>query len=195
MNRFVTFIALLCVCALPMAACSAWDADSIRTFRDDAASTRDALTDHAKRLESERDGLDPADPTRPMADAAISDLRARAGVVDAAVARLDALLAEAESPSDSLTFGAQGLGALLPEPVRVPLVLAGALAATLARAHQLKKGAGSIAKSVETAMRADPKLQEAFARHADTLRTIQTPTARRIVDEQTNSQRLIKLPI
>ncbi|MEQ8768941.1 MAG: hypothetical protein RIB60_00375 [Phycisphaerales bacterium] len=191
MNRIVIFVALLVICALP--ACSSWDADAVRAFRDDAASTRDALTTHADRLESERDALGPSE--RPAADAAIADLRARAQVVDAAVARLDAVLAEAAAPTDGLTVAAHGLGALLPEPVRVPLLLAGALAATLARAHQLKKGAGSIARSLETAMRADPNLKEAFARNADTFRTIQTPTARRIVDEQATDRRLIKLPI
>ncbi len=193
MYRFTVLVTLLLVCALP--ACSSWDAASVRSFRDDAASTRDALLTHAQRLESERGTLSPGDPSIPAADAAIADLRARALVVDAAVARLDRVLSEAAAPSDGLTIAADGLGRLLPEPVRVPLLLAGALAATLARAHQLKRGASSIAHSLETAMRADPNLKEAFKRHADTLRTIQTPTARRIVDEQATDRRLIKLPI
>ncbi len=193
--RTVLLVAVLLSGALALPACTSWDAESVRAFRDDAAATSAHLSNRADALQLEHDALPETDPSRPAANAAIADLRARADLLDAAVARLDAVLTEASAPSDGLTIAAQGLGSLLPEPARLPLMLAGALAATLARAHQLKKGAGSIARSLETAMRSDPNLKEAFARNADTIRTIQTPAAQRIVDEQTPGKTRVRLPI
>jgi hypothetical protein len=100
-----------------------------------------------------------------------------------------------EHPTDGLTHAARGLGAFLPEPLRLPLVLGAALGATLLRSGQLKKGAVSIARSIEKAKQTDEALREAIARNAGTIRTIQTPTARRLVDLAQSGNPRVLMPI
>jgi len=41
----------------------------------------------------------------------------------------------------------------------------------------------------------DPEFKQAFERHATTIRSIQTPAARRIVDQETGVRTRLKLPI
>lgn len=185
--------ALIPLAALP--ACSGFTPEDARAFRDQAAEIRGDLADRTAELAARREALPVGSPERAELGAAIDAAAAKAAALDAALARFDLVLDEAEHPSDGLTVAAEGLGTLLPEPIRLPLVLAGALAATLLRAHQLKKGAGSIARSLDAAMREDPDLRSAVARNANTLRAIQTPAAARIVDEQTKPAAMIRLPI
>jgi len=191
-------ITLLAITLVPLGAapgCADFTPDDARAFRDQAAHVRDDLAARAGELEALRETYPEGTPERADLEAAIDGAAAKAAALDAAISRMDLVLAEADAPTDGLAVAARDLGAYLPEPARLPLLLAGALGATLLRARQLKKGAGSIARSLSTAMKGDPELQTAVARNADTLRTIQTPTARRIVDEHTKDTPMIRLPI
>jgi hypothetical protein len=87
------------------------------------------------------------------------------------------------------------LAPLLPAPWRAPLLLGAALFVSLARARRLKRGAASIARSIGKAMDADPALREAMARNAALIRSVQTETASRIIDESDSARRMIRLPI
>jgi len=163
-------------------------------LREDAARARDRLAGELAGLEQARADLPPDAPSAPDLDAAIGLARARAAALDAAVLHADRVLAEMGRPTDALTQGVGMLTPLLPPPAQGPTLLAAALVATLLRARQVRKGAGSIAASIQNALR-DPDFRAAFERHADAIRSIQTPTARRIVDEVTKPGPMLRSPI
>lgn len=162
-------------------------------LRDDAAGARQRVANDLAALESARADLPPDRPA-PDLDAAIAGARARLQALDAALAHADLVLQEMAQPTDALTQGVGGIADLLPPPARGPALLGAALLATLLRAHRVRKGAGSIAASIQKALQ-DPDFRAAFERHADTIRSIQTPTARRIVDETTKPGPMIRSPI
>jgi len=119
--------------------------------------------------------------------------RARHAAIDAAVLQLDQVIKEARTPSDPLVSVS---APLLPEPLRSPYLLGAALLATLARAVQLKRGMASIAQSFQKAMEEDEELRNGVKRNANTLRSIQTATAQKIVNQATGKGRLAAaLPI
>ena len=186
-------LCLLLVLALPLSACA--DLGAVEALRDEARLTQRAVREQATQLERLRETIPDTDPLAPDLDASLASSRAVIEAIDAAITRLDQTLQEAESPSDGLTRAAKGLGPYLPEPIRLPLLLTAALGATLLRSGQLKRGALSIARSIEKAKHDDQALREALARNANTLRSIQTPTARRIVDLAGSRNPLGALPI
>lgn len=161
--------------------------------RHEAAAARDRLAADLAGLERSRDAL-PPDAPAPDLDAAIAGVRARVAALDAAVLHADRVLAEMAEPADGLTRLVGAAGPWLPDPVRGPALLGAALLATLLRARQVRKGAGSIVASIQNALK-DPDFRAAFDRHADAIRSIQTPTARRIVDEVTRPGPMLRSPI
>jgi len=188
---------LLWLCALLLLASvpACTTVTDVETFRDRAAEARSAIAAEADRLESLLARLPETAPERPHAEAALAEAAARVAALDAALLRLEQVLAEAREPTDGLTRAAELLSGILPEPFAAPVLLGGALAATLLRARQLKSGAASIARSIEIATAADPALAERFRAHASTLRATQTATARRIVDEIQRPATTLALPI
>lgn len=193
--RLFTVIALA-VLTLTLGAC----ADIPRTlaqasaWRDEAARARDGVAQDLGALEAARATVPDADPNAPDLYAALALARAKLQTLDAAVAHADLVLGEMANPSDALTQGVDALAPFLPAPARGPALLGAALLATLVRARQLRKGAGSIAASIQKAL-GDPDFRAAFDRHAATIRSIQTPTARRIVDEVTKPGPMLRSPI
>ncbi len=179
------------VCVMP--ACA--DLGAIEALRDDAQQARVAMVQRAEQLERLRESFPETDPARAEIDATLAQTRAAIGLVDAGMMRINQVLDEAADPSDGLTRTAQQLGPFLPEPVRLPLVLAAALGATLLRSGQIKKGAISIALSIDKAMEGDEAFRDALARNANTLRALQTPTGRKIVDQAGSRNFLASLPI
>ncbi len=171
------------------------DMDAVESMRQAAIQTRDQLAAEVETLETLRESIPDGAPEAGAADALAASGSAKLAAIEAAIARIDQTLAEANNPSDGLTLAAQGVSPLLPAPVRLPVVLGAALAATLLRAGQLKRGAVSMAQSINKALETDDDLRQAFARRADTLRSIQTRTARRIVDQASGKAALPALPI
>ncbi|MEZ6242513.1 MAG: hypothetical protein R3B57_05660 [Phycisphaerales bacterium] len=171
------------------------DMGGVEAMRETAANARDQLAAEVEALENLRETFPDGTPEAIETDTLLAAGSAKVAAIEAAIARIDQTLAEANNPSDGLTLTAQGVSPLLPEPVRLPLVLGAALAATLLRAGQLKRGAVSMAKSINKALESDGELSQAFARHADTLRSIQTRTAQRIVDQVSGKTALPALPI
>lgn len=167
-----------------------------QAWRDEAAGARERLDAEIDALAEARRGV-PDDSARAAElDATLALAQTRADALGAAVRHADLILAEMATPTDGLTRGVSALAPLLPAPGQGPALLGAALLATLLRAHQVKKGAGSIVASIQKAM-ADPEFRAAFDRHAPTIRSIQTPTAHRIVDEITRSAgvRPVRMPI
>ncbi len=152
-------------------------------WRDEASALRQEINARLGELEAQRETISDDAPGAPVIDAALATARAKITALDAAIGQADLVIEEALHPSDSLTRIAQGVSAWVPAPAQGPLVLGAALVATLVRSRQLKQGAASIIQSLEHVMGRDEQFRALFASHADTIRTIQTPAARRLVDK------------
>ncbi len=196
MLRSLIITSLLVLSALAPSACGSLRETVAQAtdLRNEAAQARDAVAARVESLESDRDSLPPGSPEHAETETAIALANARLAALDAAVLHADRVLEEMTSPSDSLTRGVGALSPYLPGPAQGPALLGAALIATLLRAHQVRKGAGSIAASIQKAM-TDPEFKAAFERQAATIRSIQTPAARRIVDQETNPRTGPRMPI
>jgi len=164
-------------------------------FQSELVLLRDQLAQDQAAWEQRLDALPPNDPAVPLFKAQRATAAAQQSMVEAALAQAQLVQNEAENPTDPFGSLIGAVAPWLPEPVRTPLVLGGALVLTVARARQLKKGAVSIATSLGRAMADDPELARKLREHAGTLRAIQTPTAARIVDETDTKRQLVRLPI
>jgi hypothetical protein len=180
----VLLVSFLCGCAEPQ----------LQAFRENAAGLRDQLHQESLAWEHRLQQLGPAHPLTPDTSAALARTRAAHAAAQAALEQIDLVATRATSPESPVAQTVEGLSPLIPEPVRLPLALGLALALSLARAAQLKKAMISIAQGFEKAIEEDPAFADRFRLHANTFRTIQTPTAKRAIDEITGD-RLIRLPI
>lgn len=151
-------------------------------WRDEAHTLTGQLGDRLTALHEQRAALPDNHPDAPALDAAISTARAELAALESAAQRVDAVLDEARQPSDGLTRLADHVSAWVPAPAQGPLVLGAALAATLLRSQRLKSSAVSIIESIDHVMTRDERFRSLFADHANTIRTIQTPQARRLVN-------------
>lgn len=194
--RSIRRLALSGLCLSTLSALPACDAlPDIAGFRDQAEAARAQIAAEADRLESAAQSLSPDDPAYDPSQAAVADARARQAEIAQIVDRLDGLIADADHRG-AFSGVADALGPLLPEPLRLPAVLAAGLGVALFRARQLKKSAASIASGFQQAMNRDPEFKTAVQTHADLLRSIQTPTAGRIVDEVTKPEKpMLRLPV
>lgn len=152
-------------------------------WRDEAILARDGLSAEIDSLSAQRSAADPNSTESQALDSAISIARAKRASLDAAIAHAQQVLNEAQQPSDALTQIAHGISAWVPAPAQGPLVLGAALIATLARSRQLKLSSASIINSISHVLERDDQFKASFTQHADTIRSIQTPTARRLVDQ------------
>ncbi|GIW74679.1 MAG: hypothetical protein KatS3mg103_1201 [Phycisphaerales bacterium] len=176
---------LTVLAVLPIGGCvdQAAMRNQIHAARQDLGVLRGAL---AAREQALRQALE--DPSAPAE--LVAGWHAQLAVVREQLAATDhALAASAEYDQQpggvggviSRTVGA--VAPLVPEPYRLPLILGAGLAASLARAAQLRRAGRSIARGVQRALDADPVLAERFAQHAGLVRQAQPPLARRLVDE------------
>ena len=211
LTRLAHALMLLCsILVLPACADLGAEIDRLDALAAQAESLRDDLRNRRERWEERaaRDTLD--DASRAEARAQASQAGAGEAALAAAAERLHALRDEAAAIAAGLpggggpTSGGAGQppsgvwGAALswvlpfvPEPVRTPLVLGGALVASVLRARQLRVAAASMARGIAAAMNDDPAFAESFRRHATTFRAIQTASAARIVDEATGKRRAL----
>ena len=169
--------------------------EGFERFRGELVQLREQLAADQNAWQDRLTAMQPDDPRRGGIQAELSSATAQLAAVDAAVAHADLIEAEAEHPTDPISRLVGAVAPWLPEPVRTPLALTAALVATAVRARQLKKGAASIAASIRRVMLDDPQLADSLGKHAATLRSIQTPTAARIVDELDPARRMLRLPI
>ena len=156
--------------------------EDVQRFRDEAAVLRD---DMAREREAwERTAADAPPESDARSRAASGAARARVGerAADAAVNGADALM------DDPIGAIVGAVAPWVPEPARTPLVLGGALVAAIVRSQRLKTGLRSVARGIEKAMQTDPEFAAGFRRNAHTFRTIQTPTAQRVVDQTQRQQ-------
>ncbi|MFG0246992.1 MAG: hypothetical protein ACF8MF_13165 [Phycisphaerales bacterium JB052] len=159
-------------------------------WRDEAVSVRDTLDQQVETLQTQQGNLEPGSPEAIAIETELKLTQAKRAALDAAIAQANQVLDEAQHPSDALTQIAHGISSWVPAPAQGPLVLGAALIATLARSRQLKQSSMSIISSISHVLERDEQFKSIFEQHADTIRSIQTPTARRLVD-QTNRKRAL----
>jgi hypothetical protein len=169
-------------------------------LRDRAASARDAMDARVEESRTILKGMDDAgvpaqDPARTRAAAELAAAQAAQAAAEAAVAHLDAIIEEARRPTDGLTQGLDVLSGVLPEPLRSPALLGGALVVTLLRARQNRAALASVARSIEQVKRDDEEFRKRFKEHAATIRSIQTPAAAAAVREATGQGWMWRLPL
>ncbi|MCC6950732.1 MAG: hypothetical protein IT433_04715 [Phycisphaerales bacterium] len=140
-------------------------------------------------------GEDPDSAGMRDATAVLAQMEARARTLDAAVGELDALIAEATNPTHPISEGVELISRSLPEPLRSPVVLGGALLAMAVRANRLRAALASVAQSIEKAKQNDEQFRRSFKENAPTIRSIQTPTARSIVEAATSQGFTLSLPL
>ena len=157
-------------------------------WRDEAVTVRDTLEKQVQTLQTQQGGLEPGSSEAIAIDTEIKLAQAKRAALDAAIAQANQALDEAQHPSDALTQIAHGISSWVPAPAQGPLVLGAALIATLTRSRQLKQSSMSIINSISHVLERDEQFKSLFEQHADTIRSIQTPTARKLVD-QTNRKR------
>ncbi len=151
-------------------------------WRDEAHTVKDTLNEQITLMESELASLEPGSPSAIQLAADLKIARAKQSTLQAAIAQADLVIQEASEPTDSITTIAHGVSSWMPAPIQGPLVLGAALIATLARSRQLKESSKSIVNSIAHVLERDEQFRSIFQSHADTIRSIQTPGARRIVD-------------
>ncbi len=164
-------------------------------LRNDAANIREEVAIEAERVRNDANNPDLPVAMREASIKAHGALIDRLADLDQAIVTLDGLLESEQNPESVWAVISDSTIPLLPEPIRSPAVLIGALTIAVLRANQLKRAAGSIAKGIAKASEKDEEFRSVFQRHADTFRTVQTPAARRIVDEKVNAGFMMRLPL
>ena len=152
-------------------------------WREEGIAARDALDDQVTKLRSRHESIDPGSEEALLIQSELGMAQAQRAALDLAITNASRVLEEAQHPSDSLTRIAQGVSSWVPAPAQGPIVLGAALVATLVRSRQLKQSAASIVGSISHVLERDDQFRSLFDTHADTIRSIQTPGARRMVDQ------------
>lgn len=171
------------------------DVAELRAQRAQGEDVVAALKSRGAEYQSTLIGLPESDPVRVELESAVKRAELARDEVARRVQYAAALEehvrregAAADSKGSGMVVGGEGvLGQdvmdLIPGPWKVTAVLSVGLATSLVRSRQLREAASSIARSIDKALEEDAKLAERFRQHANTLRTIQTPLARKIVDQ------------
>lgn len=152
-------------------------------WRDEASVLRDDLNQQLQALHQQQQQSDPESTAAQHIESQIKLTQAKHSALDAAITQADQVLQEAQHPTDTLTMIANGASAWVPAPVQGPLVLGAALIASLVRSRQLKQSSTSIIQSIAHVLERDEQFRSIFTQHSDTIRSIQTPSARKFVDQ------------
>lgn len=197
-NRIVTrtiLIALLIMLSISAVGCADLQGSLARvsSWRNTASEMESNLNQDLGDLQSHRQIIPDDSPDAPIIDAAISQAQSQIQSLQAAIAQADLVINEAQNPSDPLTIAADSISPWIPAPVQGPLVLGAALFATMIRSQRIKHNATSIIESIDHAINKDPVFKERFDLNADTIRTIQTPGARQLI-QSTQRKRLAAKP-
>lgn len=180
------------------------DALALRTHLDQR------LDDNATLVASlESRGTPPTTPELLEVRRSLASDQARRDQIDALIQHLDELMAQAQSggigetqpgtlpgtlPGTIIPDPTTILSQTLPEPLRSPILLGSAALIALMRAAQLKRALASVTRAIDAAMKQDPEFKDKFLQHAHTFRTMQTATARRVIDELKRPP-VIRIPV
>lgn len=173
---------------MALSGCAGWEVGSLPTVEsvEHEKAQAEELLDRVReaRVGSEvaalADGLDERERGRLLGEA--ERARSAERVIEAGIAEMEAVIREVRQPTDEITVGLGALVQVLPSGVGGPLVLGGALLVSVLRLVQMRRALESVARSIDVATREDVDLRESLRESAPTLRSIQTPTARRVID-------------
>ena len=159
--------------------------NQLSAARDRASEIQSDLNTQLDELKLMRESIPDGSNQRPAINALISEIQAKLAIVEAAITHTDQVLHSAANPSDPLTIAADAVSPYVPAPIQAPLVLGAALLATIMRSRSLNQGTRSIVDSINHVLKKDESFKAAFDANADTIRTIQTPQARKLIDKWT----------
>jgi hypothetical protein len=172
------------------------DMDRVSAERERGEAAVLTLKSRAVEYQTRLDALEAADPARGGLESGLeSAARSREALASRVqeLAALEERLKRSNSGASGGVVEIGGIGGvgdgrfdlmdLVPGPWKVAAALSLGLATSLVRSRQLREAASSIARSIDKALEEDAALAERFRLHANTLRTIQTPLAMKIVDE------------
>ena len=183
LNRIVCTLTIACVCFLLTGCTDLQGALSQATsWRDHAQQIQSDLQAQNAELISLRASLPTDSPHAIELDNTIAQAQVKTQLLASAIAQADLIINEATNPTDTLTRATNVISPWIPAPAQGPVVLGAALIATLLRSRNLKENANSIIRSIEHLTRNDQDFEQLFKKHADTIRTIQTPGARKMID-------------
>ena len=182
-NRIVCTLTIACVCLL-LTGCSDLQGalSQATSWRDHAQQIQSDLQAQHAELISLRASLPVDSPHAIELDNTIAQAQVKTQLLASVIAQADLIINEAINPTDTLTRATNAISPWIPAPAQGPMVLGAALIATLLRSRNLKNSAASIIQSIEYTMNRDPEFKQLFNQHADTIRTIQTPGARKMID-------------
>ena len=160
--------------------------EQLSSIRDQASDIQTDLTSQIDELKLMRESIPDGSDQQQSIDTLISQVNAKLAIVEAAILHADQAIAGATNPSDPLTIAADAISPWVPAPIQAPLVLGAALLASVLRSRSLNTNTRSIIDSIHHVMNKDESFKAAFAANADTIRTIQTPAARKIVYKWTH---------
>jgi len=184
--RNVMVLVFLCA-SLTLAGCAGigQSIDQLGSMREQAAQIQGDLQNQLDELALMRESIPDNSAQGNSIDALISQAHAKLAIVEAAIVHTDQVIESVTNPSDPLTIAADAVSPWVPAPIQAPLVLGAALLASLMRSRALSTGTKSIVESINHVLKKDESFKAAFVANADTIRTIQTPTARKIVNKWT----------
>jgi len=159
--------------------------EQLGLMRDQAMVIQNDLQNQLDELALMRESIPDDSVQGNSIDALISQVNAKLTIVEAAIIHADQVIQGVTNPSDPLTIAADAVSPWAPAPIQAPLVLGAALLATIMRSRSLSTGTRSIVESINYVLKKDDSFRAAFAANADTIRTIQTPSAQRIVNKWT----------
>ncbi len=159
--------------------------EQLSAMREQAAGVQSDLQTQLDELELMRESFPDQSDGAESIDALMAQLGAKLAVVEAAIVHADQVIATVENPDDPLSIAARAVSPWVPAPVQAPLVLGAALVATVLRSRSVASGSRSIVESINHVIKKDESFKAAFNSNADTIRTIQTPGARKQVNKWT----------
>ena len=159
--------------------------EQLGAMREQAAEIQSDLQAQLDELALMRETFPDGSNESGSVDALIAQVGAQLAVVDAAIVHADEVIKSVTDPSDPLTIAANAVSPWVPAPIQAPLVLGAALVATVMRSRSLTNGSRSIVDSINYVLKKDESFKAAFVSNADTIRTIQTPGARKLVNKWT----------
>ncbi len=157
--------------------------DQLSSARNQAVVIQEDLNDQLDELALMRESIPDQSPQSDAIDALMAQVNAKLAVVEAAVLHADQVFEMVNNPNDPLSIAAEAISPWVPAPIQGPLVLGAALIGTLIRSRSLNGNTRSIVESINYVLKKDDSFRAVFEANADTIRTIQTPAARKIVDK------------
>ena len=181
-SRIVFTLAIIAVCLLQIGCTDLQGALSqASSWQNHAKEVRADLQVQHDELVVMRQTIEDDSPNADNIDSSITNAQTNLRLLDSVITQSEMIIQEANNPTGTLTQMTNAISPWIPAPAQGPAVLGAALIATLLRSRNLKINMNSIIQSIDHLTRNDQDFEKIFKKHADTVRTIQTPGARKMI--------------